>query len=318
MTTTEDPEHDRVTATAEPAPTQPAAGLDAAAVFEAHRARLLALAYRMLGDVGRAEDVVQDAWLRWYAHAAEARSPEAYLVTLVTRLCLNELDSARIRREEHRGDRLPEPVDLDGVGIGRVETLELVSMAFLVVLQRLTPAERAVLLLHDVFDFGHGEIAELVGKSAAACRKLLERARDSVAAEKRLFTAPREQHHRLLTAFIEAARAGDVTALASLLSDDVTLTTDGGAHGRRAAGVRNLPRPLEGAAGVAAFVVAVTERNAGALDPEVRELNGQPALVLRAADGLFGAILLAVHAGKIHRVFFHGDPERLGHLGQAS
>jgi RNA polymerase sigma-70 factor (ECF subfamily) len=233
----------------------------------------------------------------------------------VTRLCLNELDSARIRHEDHRSDRLPEPVDLDGVGIGRLETLELVSMAFLVVLQRLTPAERAVLLLHDVFELGHAEIGELVGKSAASCRKLLERARDSVAAEKRLFTAPPEQHRRLLTAFIAAARAGDVEALAALLSDDVTLTTDGGAQGRRAAGVRNLSRPLEGAAGVAAFVVAVTERNTSSLEAEIRELNGQPALVLRAADGLFGAILLAVHDDKIHRVFFHGDPERLGHLG---
>ncbi|HEX3759699.1 MAG TPA: sigma factor [Kofleriaceae bacterium] len=293
----------------------PPAAADDVAVFEGHRARLLALAYRMLGDVGRAEDVVQDAWLRWHAHAAEARSPEAYLVTLVTRLCLNELDSPRIRREERRGDRLPEPVDLDAVGLARLEILEMVSMAFLVVLQRLSPAERAVLLLHDVFDFGHDEIAALVGKSAAACRKLLERARDGVAAEKRLFSAPRAQHERLLTAFIHAASAGDVDALAALLADDVTLVTDGGIHGRRAAGVRNLTRPLEGAPQVAAFVVAVTRRNVHTLAPAVRDLNGQPALVLRTADGPFGAILLAVHDDRIHRVFFHGDPERLGHLG---
>lgn len=293
----------------------PPAAVDDVAVFEAHRARLLALAYRMLGDVGRAEDVVQDAWLHWRAHAAEARSPEAYLVTLVTRLCLNELDSPRIRREERRGDWLPEPVDLEAVGLARLEMLEMVSMAFLVVLQRLSPAERAVLLLHDVFDFGHDEIATLVGKSAAACRKLLERARDGVIAEKRLFSAPRAQHERLLTAFIHAASAGDVDALAALLADDVSLVTDGGTHGRRAAGVRNLTRPLEGAAQVAAFVVAVTRRNVQSLAPEVRDLNGQPALVLRTADGPFGAILLAVHDDRIHRVFFHGDPERLGHLG---
>jgi len=290
---------------------------EAVGVFEAQRGRLLALAYRMLGDLGAAEDVVQDAWLRWHAHAAEARSAEAYLVTLVTRLCLNALDSPRIRREERRTDRLPEPVDLDGVGLGRIETLEMVSMAFLVVLQRLSPAERAVLLLHDVFDFGHDEIAGLVGKTAAACRKLLERARDGVAAEKRLFSASREQHQRLLTAFVQAASAGDVAGLAALLSDDVTLITDGGAQGRRAAGVRNLPRPLEGAAQVAAFVVAVTQRNVSTLAPEIRDLNGQPALVLRAADGPFGAILLAVHDDRIHRVFFHGDPERLGHIDAA-
>lgn len=287
------------------------------AVFEAHRARLLALAYRMLGDVGRAEDVVQDAWLRWHDHAAEARSPEAYLVTLVTRLCLNELDSARVRLEDRR-DRLPEPVDLDGVGLGRIETLELVSMAFLVVLQRLSPAERAVLLLHDVFDLPHGEISALVGKSEAASRKLLERARDTVASERRLFTAPREQHLRLLTAFIQAASTGDVDGLAALLADDVTLITDGGTSGRTASGARNLAGPLAGRDRVAAFVAAVSARNAPELAPELRELNGQPALVLRNADGPFGAILLAVHDDRIHRVFFHGDPERLNHLGPLS
>lgn len=143
-------------------------------VFESHRALLVAHAYRMLGDVGRAEDMVLEAWLRWDGRQVEVDSSRAYLVTLVTRLCLNELDSATARWEESRSDRLPEPVALDEGGIGRVEMLEQVSMAFLVVLQRLTPAERAVLLLRDVFDFDYGEIAALVGKSEAACRKLLE------------------------------------------------------------------------------------------------------------------------------------------------
>jgi RNA polymerase sigma-70 factor (ECF subfamily) len=158
------------------------------AVFESHRALLVAHAYRMLGDLGRAEDMVQEAWLRWDGRQVEADSPRAYLVTLVTRLCLNDLGSAKTRREESRSDRLPEPVDLDDGGIARVEALEQISMAFLVVLQRLTPAERAVLLLRDVFDFDYDEIAALVGKSELACRKLLERARQNVTAEKRLFS----------------------------------------------------------------------------------------------------------------------------------
>src|SRR5262249_21528832 len=149
------------------------------AVFESHRALLVALGYRMLGDLGRAQDMVQGAWLRWQGRREEADSPRAYLVTVVTRLCLNELDSAQNRREESGGDRLPEPVNLDEGGLGRLESLDQVSMAFLVVLQRLTPAERAVLLLHDVFDFAHDEIATLVGRSEAACRKLLERARQN-------------------------------------------------------------------------------------------------------------------------------------------
>src|SRR5258705_8946578 len=172
-------------------------------VFESHRPLLVAHAYRMLGDLGRAEDIVQDAWLRWDGRRddTEVSSPRAYLVTLVTRLCLNELDSAKTRREESRGDRLPEPVDLDEGGIGRVETLDQISMAFLVVLQRLTPAERAVLLLREVFDFDYKEIATLVGKTEPACRKLLERARQHVTEEKRLFSASPDAHRRLLAAF---------------------------------------------------------------------------------------------------------------------
>ena len=128
-------------------------------VFESHRALLVAHAYRMLGDLGRAEDIVQDGWLRWNGRHVHVESPRAYLVTMVTRLCFNELDSARTRHEESRSDRLPEPVDLDEKGLGRVEALDRISMAFLVMLQRLTPAERAVLLLREVFDFDYKEIA---------------------------------------------------------------------------------------------------------------------------------------------------------------
>ena len=136
-------------------------------IFESHRSDLLALAYRMLGEMGRAEDAVQEAWVRGQKRTVEVDSPRAHVVKVVTRLCLNELDSARARREESRPDRLPEPITLDDRGVGRVEVLDQISMAFLVVLQRLTPAERGVLLLHDVFDFSHAEIAELLGKTDA-------------------------------------------------------------------------------------------------------------------------------------------------------
>ncbi len=285
------------------------------AVFQAHRALLVALAYRMLGDVGRAEDMVQEAWLRWEGRRDEASSARAYLVTLVTRLCLNELDSARMRREESRSDRLPEPVDLDEGGIARVESLDRLSMAFLVVLQRLTPAERAVLLLHDVFDFAHAEIAAVVGKSEPACRKLLERARENVAAERRLFSTSREAHRRLLDAFIKAASAGDTSALVAMLAEDAVLITDGGPAGRRAGGIRNLPVPLHGSAGIAAFIIEAAGRNLAQLHVESRELNGQPAVVLYDQDTPFGALLLAVADGRVHRIFFHADPTRLRHLG---
>jgi RNA polymerase sigma-70 factor (ECF subfamily) len=288
---------------------------DDLAVFESHRALLVAHAYRMLGDLGRAEDMVQEAWLRWDRRDAqvEVDSPRAYLVTLVTRLCLNELDSARTRREESRSDRLPEPVDLDEGGIGRVELLDQVSMAFLVVLQRLTPAERAVLLLRDVFDFDYKEIAALVGKSEPACRKLLERGRQNLATEKRLFATSREAHERLLAAFTQAAAAGDLDALVSMLAEDAVMVTDGGPEGRRVGNIRNLQAPLHGATRIAAFVAA-TARSSD-LDTEVHELNGQPALVFYDEGAPFAALLLAVADDRIHRVFFHADTARLRYLG---
>jgi RNA polymerase sigma-70 factor (ECF subfamily) len=283
------------------------------AVFESHRALLIAQAYRMLGDLGRAEDMVQEAWLRWSGRRVEVASPRAYLITLVTRLCFNELDSAKTRREESRGDRLPEPVDLDQGGIGRVEMLDQVSMAFLVVLQRLTPAERAVLLLREVFDFDYKEIAALVDKTEPACRKILERARQHVAAEKRLFSASPDVHRRLLAAFTEAATAGDLGALIAMLAEDAVMITDGGHEGRKVGGIRNLRAPLTGAARIAAFVVA-TAGNSD-LESEVHELNGQPALVFYDQNGPFAALLLAVADNRIHRIFFHADSRRLRYLG---
>jgi RNA polymerase sigma-70 factor (ECF subfamily) len=191
--------------------------------------------------------------------------------------------------------------------------LDQVSMAFLVVLQRLTPAERAVLLLRDVFDFEYAEIAALVGKSEAACRKLLERARQNVATEKRLFSASPEMHQRLLASFTQAASGGDLDALLALLADDAVMITDGGPEGRSTRGVRNLPVPLQGARRIAAFVVA-TARNSD-LDLEIHELNGQPALVLYDEDAPFAALLLGVADGRVHRVFFHADLARLRYLG---
>ena len=290
--------------------TDPATDLEA---FEAQRARLVALAYRMLGDVARAEDMVQEAWLRWQRRDVEVHTPKAFLVTVVTRLCLNDLTSARARHEESRPDRLPEPVDLQEGGMARLEKVEQLSMAVLVVLERLTPPERATLLLHDVFDFTHDEIARLVSRSPAACRKLLERARQRVAAGRRLISASREEHQQLLDAFLRATSAGDVAGLLEMLAPDAVLITDGGADGRVFRGLRNLRRPLEGAERVAAFVVATSRR--AVLEVEQRELNGQPALVFYREERPFAAVLLAVADGKIQRVFFHADLSRLRYLG---
>lgn len=286
------------------------------AEFGAHRPFLVRLAYRMLGDLGRAEDVVQDAWIRWSTRASDAEDARAFLVSVVTRLALNELSSARAQREETRADRLPEPVDLAANGMESAEAHERMSMAFLVALQRLTPAERAVLLLHDVVDYEHAEIARLVDKSEAACRKLLERARAHVASERRLFDADGELHARLLEAFVRATATGDVAALVSLLAEDAILVTDGGGGGRVVAGVRNLPAPLAGAERIAAFVTHVTSRAAAELTVERRILNGEAAVVFRRRGEPFAALLVAVFGGKISRVYFQGDQSRLGHVGE--
>jgi RNA polymerase sigma-70 factor (ECF subfamily) len=288
---------------------------DDAQIFETHRADLLALAYRMLGELGRAEDVVQEAWLRWQKRAVEVEAPKAYLAKVVTRLCLNELASARARREEHRPDRLPEPITLDDTGVGRVEVLDQISMAFLVVLQRLSPAERAVFLLHEVFDFSHGEIAELLGKTEAACRQLLARARQNVAAERRQLSPSTEEHRRLLRAFLKAARAGDVADLKDLLAEDAVMIADGGPTGVRVKGVRNLPRPLLGGEKIAAFVSAFARRPSHPLETRECELNGLPAIVAFDGGRPAVAILLAVADGRIRRLFLQADPARLKHVG---
>jgi RNA polymerase sigma-70 factor, ECF subfamily len=214
---------------------------------------------------------------------------------------------------EGDGDLVLRRVDLDEGGLGRVEMLDQVSMAFIVVLQRLTPAERAVLLLRDVFDFDYDEIAALVGKSKPACRKLLERARQNVATEKRFFSSSPEEHRRLLAAFTQAATSGDIDMLVAMLAEDAVLITDGGPEGRRVGGIRNLQAPLHGAARIAAFVAA-TARSSD-LDTEIHELNGQPALVFYDEDAPFAALLLAVADDRIHRVFFHADTARLRYLG---
>jgi RNA polymerase sigma-70 factor, ECF subfamily len=288
---------------------------DDVATFQAHRPVLLALAYRMMGDVGRAEDIVQEAWLRWQGREVEVETPKAYLLKVVTRLCLNELDSARARHEESRSDRLPEPVDLGGGGLGSSETMDQISMAFLVVLQRLTPGERAVLILHDVLDFSHAEIAELVQKSEPACRQVLRRARANVASERRAMATSREEHGRLLGAFVTAIKAGDVDELTHLLADDAVAISDGGADGASFGGVRNLPGPLECPHKIAVFLASAWRRGGATVELRSCDLNGQPAL-LGLRDGLpFAAFLISVADGKIRNVYIQADPARLRHVG---
>jgi RNA polymerase sigma-70 factor (ECF subfamily) len=288
---------------------------DNSATFESHRPALLALAYRMLGEMARAEDIVQEAWVRWQRQV-EVDSPKAFLLTTVARLCLDELGSARARREESRSDRLPEPVDLDHTGLGRLEMLDQISMAFLVLLQRLTPAERAVLLLRDVFDMPHAEIAALLGKSDAACRQLLKRARENVASERRVFQTSPDEHRRLLTAFVKATTGGDQDALLDMLAEDAVLIADAGPGVVRYGRIRNIGRPVVGRRKIAALMKIIGNQTAGpGIEFQERTLNGEPAVVVFQDGRAASAILVSVADGKVRHVFIQVDRERLSHVG---
>ncbi len=287
---------------------QPMAPPDDLATFEVHRAALRRLAYRMLGDTTSADDVVQETWIRWQRRDVVVDNPRAYLLTAAARLCLSQLDSARTRREELR-TWLPEPIEVeDNAGPG-LEIMEQVSMAFLVALQRLSPAERAVLLLHEVFDLSHAEIAALLTRTEAGTRQILKRARTSIASERHVAVASHDDHRRLLRAFGAAARDGDLAALTTMLAEDATLITDGGPAGVRVGKVRNLSRPLQGAKKIAAFVTAVDGR--AWQDSRDYLLNGQPALVAFRDDRPFAALFLAIADGRIVQIFIQADPNRL-------
>jgi RNA polymerase sigma-70 factor, ECF subfamily len=287
--------------------------------FETHRPAMLSVAYRMLGDLARAEDAVQDAWIRWQRTEVQPLVPKAYLLTTVTRLCLDELGSARARKEESRSDRLPEPVDLEASGLGRAEIIEQISMAFLVLLQRLTPAERAVLILHEIFDLQHNEIAPILGNSAASSRQLLKRAKSNLASEKRNQHASAEEHKRVLSQFLSALASGDTNELFGLLAEDAVLVVDPGAQGGKYGKLRNIGRPVVGPTKIAAMIQAFLRQDpTGRVSFVERQLNGQPAMLAILDSRVLSAMLLSVVDGKIHGVFFQNDPERLQRLEHPS
>jgi RNA polymerase sigma-70 factor (ECF subfamily) len=194
--------------------------------------------------------------------------------------------------------------------------LDQISMAFLVLLQRLTPAERAVFLLHDVFDMRHGEIAALLGKSDAACRQLLKRAREHVATERRVFQPSREEHRRLLTAFVQATTGGDQEALLNMLAEDAVFIADAGPGVVRYGRIRNIGRPVVGRRKIAALLKIIGSQTAGpGIELQERTLNGEPAVVVFQAGRAVSAILVSIADGKVRHVFIQVDRERLSHVG---
>jgi RNA polymerase sigma-70 factor (ECF subfamily) len=276
-----------------------------------------AIAYRMLGSVSEAEDVVQEALLRVHG-ALEAgeriSSPRAYVATVTTRLAINELRSARVRREHYVGEWLPEPIVTDGEDdpARHAETADSLSLAMLVLLESLSPEQRAVLLLHDVFDYGYPEIAAIVGKSEDNVRQLASRARRHVEQRRPRFQTTREQREELGRRFFEAAERGDLAGLEALLAHDVELTGDGG--GKAPA----LARTLRGRGPVARTLVNWLASGSRVPELSLRpvEVNGAPgALFLDGQGRLVGVAALEIAEGEIKSVSSVGNPDKLQHLG---
>jgi RNA polymerase sigma-70 factor (ECF subfamily) len=270
--------------------------------FEAHRSSMLAIAYRMLGSAAEAEDVVQEAWLRWQATEREAvRSERAFLSTVVTRLCLDRLKSARASREQYVGPWLPEPVRTDS----QVDP-ESISLAFLVLLESLSPAERAVYLLHEVFGYSHAEVAEMVDKEEATCRQILHRAREHIHARRPRFAPSKQAHERLVTGFMSACVSGDLDGLQRLLAEDATSWADGGGRVRGAA-----LNPVRGANAVARLFLGLMKKAPAGITPELADVNGWPALVLRLNGTVFDVITFETDGERIHAIRSVVNPDKL-------
>jgi RNA polymerase sigma-70 factor (ECF subfamily) len=285
-------------------------------VYVALRPLLLSLAYQMGGAVGEAEDIVQEAFVRFHrelAKGTEIESPRAWLSTVTTRLAINHVRSARVRRETYVGTWLPEPLLTDAVpDVARyVETADVLSMAFLVLLERLNPVERAVFLLRDVFDFGFDEIADIVGKSEDNCRQIAVRARRHVQDRKPRFEASRKRREELGRRFFEAVGAGDTNGLVDLLAADVVLYTDGGGQGPA------FPQPIHGRERVVRIFASYQPEVLGAVRRRDAEINGQPGRVF--FDGESRAVLviaLDVAGGQVIAVRSITNPEKLRHLDE--
>lgn len=293
---------------------------DPSASFEPHRRRLLGLAYRMLGSMAEAEDAVQEAYLRW--HDADRESVDdarAYLTTTTTRICLDVLKSARVRREKYVGPWLPDPIT-DTASLApdaQTELAEDLSVALLLALERLSPLERAAFLLHDVFDYSFTQVADALGRNEAACRQLASRARTHVRDARSSGSMPvrgapsavDEKHAQLLSAFITASRSGDVATLTRLLANDARVVTDGGG---KAAAALNV---IEGADRAAAFLAGVV-RKGWTDDMTLRfdMINGLPGLILSGPRGLVQTTAFELEGDTIKAIYVVRNPDKLRHL----
>jgi RNA polymerase sigma-70 factor (TIGR02957 family) len=297
---------------------------ESAADYTEFRPLMFSIAYRMTGSVSDAEDIVQEAFLRLtrvLRDGASITSPKAYLATVTTRLAISHLRSARVRREAYVGDWLPEPLVTDELGPGpapdpaeRAEMSDSLSMAFLVLLESLSPTERAVFLLHEVFGYDYAEIAEITGKSEPNCRQIFARARHHIDEGKPRFEASREQRDEVARRFFDAVGGGDLTSLLNLLAPDVVMIGDGGGKGQA------LLEPMHGPERVARFLLGLyrrAEKQGTYVVPTL--VNGQPGAVTYDADGrVAGVFALDITDGLVQTVRSVVNPDKLQHLGPTS
>jgi RNA polymerase sigma-70 factor (TIGR02957 family) len=281
------------------------------------RPRAFAIAYQMLGSVGEAEDVVQEAFLRMHQtlqRDEQITSPRAYIATLVTRLAIDQLRSARARRERYVGDWLPEPLVTDPTPAERAETADSLSLAFLVLLESLSPQQRAAFLLHEVFEYPYAEVAEFIGTDVDSTRHLVARARNHVRERRPRYYASRRQRDELAQRFLTAAEQGDLPALEALLAHDVALHADGGGK------VPVLVRPVNGRQRVARILSAGISALARlGVRLQVTEVNGQPgAVAIDPQDRLVAVMGLDLADGQIQTIHAIANPDKLRHLDRVS
>jgi RNA polymerase sigma-70 factor (ECF subfamily) len=286
---------------------------DATRTFDRLRSRLQGIAYRMLGSTGEAEEVVQDAWLRWHeADRATIATAEAWLVTIATRLAIDRLRAAKVQREHYVGFWLPEPQLADSPHSPEqvLERADDLSVAFLTLLERLAPEARAAFLMREVFDADYDELAQTIGKSEAACRQLVHRAKAQVQEARPRFQVSRETHQRLLRAFADAAARGSMQDLKALMAEDVELIGDGGGK------VQTFSKMLRGSQRLAQLYYSLWRRMGAGVRMELVELNGEPGM-LRFLDGqLESAQTFEIEGERIVRIRAQRNPDKLARIAQ--
>lgn len=279
--------------------------------FNIHRQLLFGIAYRMLGRVSEAEDMVQETWLRWQKQdAAAIQSPRAWLVSTITRLCIDQLRSARREREEYYGVWLPEPL-VESHAPSPDESAALadsLTMAFMLVLEKLGPVERAVFLLREVFDYDYADIARIVGKTESNCRQIVRRAKTQLLATPKPSPPPSEQAQRIVEHFVAATASGQVTDLLALLTEDATLYSDGGGY------VAAAGRPIHSADHISRFFIGIQPR--WPADTELRfvGINGRPGVLMLSAGRIYNAVSFDLTGDRVRNIYIIRNPHKLRHL----